>query len=295
MKAKPKEKNVFLRNILLKLLQENKLPAALLCFAICGAVVASLVPPQILKRIIDQNLTVRNPQGLSTLAIAYFITILLIGGFDFIKEALLTVFGQKITREIRYAMKKKLEKLNLGFYTDNSTGVTVSRFMNDVDAINSMFTGGMAGMLIDCLKIIGIVVSIWMFKAQLGILTLLIIPAIAVVTRSFQKRMLKAQINNRIIVGKVNNHIGESIRNILTIKIYSKESYMEEKYKGYLYDNYKTVEKVNFYDSIFPPIIQITRAFIIGLIVVLSSKQLNFLGISVGMVAASINGKPCST
>src|SRR5690606_16903886 len=67
-----------------------------------------------------------------------------------------------------------------------------------------------------------------------------------------------------------------------------KESYMEKNYTRYLLDNYKTVEKVNFYDSIYSPIIQVTRAVVIGFVVVLSSKQLNYLGISLGMVAASI-------
>ena len=93
---------------------------------------------------------------------------------------------------------------------------------------------------------------------------------------------------NRILVGKVNNHISESLKNIQMIKSYSKESYMEENYTKYLLENYKTVEKVNFYDSVFSPIIQITRALVIGLIVILSSRQLNYLGISLGMVAASI-------
>jgi len=72
------------------------------------------------------------------------------------------------------------------------------------------------------------------------------------------------------------------------IKSYSKESYMEKNYTEYLLDNYKTVEKVNFYDSLFSPIIQLTRALVICFIVILSSRQLNYLGISLGMVAASI-------
>ena len=100
--------------------------------------------------------------------------------------------------------------------------------------------------------------------------------------------MLKAQIENRVLVGKVNNHISESLKNVQMIKSYSKESYMEKKYIKYLLDNFRTVEKVNFYDSVFSPIIQITRGVVIAAIAILSSKQLNYFGISLGMVAASI-------
>ncbi|HVI40516.1 MAG TPA: ABC transporter ATP-binding protein, partial [Anaerovoracaceae bacterium] len=260
----------------------------LLVFAICCVVVASLVPPQILKQIIDHNLAPRSGDGLLTLAVIYMAVLLFIGIFDFLKEAVLTVLGQKITKEIRMEMMGKLGRINAMFFSSNNSGVVVSRFTNDVDAVNSMFTSGIAGMVIDCFKVIGIVISIWMFSEQLGIITLVLLPVIYGITRLFQKKMLRAQIENRILVGKVNNHISESLKNVLMIKSYSKESYMEKNYTKYLLDNYKTIEKVNFYDSVFPPIIQITRAVVIGTIVILSSNQLNYLGISLGMVAASI-------
>jgi len=144
-----------------------------------------------------------------------------------------------------------------------------------VDAINSLFTSGIVGMMIDCLKVIGIIFSIWLFSETLGIITIILLPIIYAITRLFQKRMLKAQIENRILVGKVNNHISESLKNAQMIKVFSKENYMERKYTEHLLDNYKTVEKVNFYDSVFPPMIQITRAVVIAIIVILSSKQLN--------------------
>lgn len=260
----------------------------LLIFAVCGVVIASLIPPQILKYIIDNNLVPKNSEGLLALAIGYIGVLLFIGIFDFMKEAILTVLGQKITKEIRLEMIEKLEKINSRFFSSYESGVIVSRFTNDVDAINSLFTSGIVGMMVDCLKIIGIVVSIWTFSLKLGVITIILLPIIYVITRSFQKRMLSAQIQNRILVGRVNNHISESIKNIQMIKSYSKESYMEKNYIKYLMDNYKTIEKVNFYDSVFSPSIQLTRAVVIAIIIILSSKQLNYIGVSLGMVAASI-------
>lgn len=260
----------------------------LLIFTVCGVVIASLIPPQILKYIIDNNLVPKNSEGLLALAIGYIGVLLFIGIFDFMKEAILTVLGQKITKEIRLEMIEKLEKINSRFFSSYESGVIVSRFTNDVDAINSLFTSGIVGMMVDCLKIIGIVVSIWTFSLKLGVITIILLPIIYVITRSFQKRMLSAQIQNRILVGRVNNHISESIKNIQMIKSYSKESYMEKNYIKYLMDNYKTIEKVNFYDSVFSPSIQLTRAVVIAIIIILSSKQLNYIGVSLGMVAASI-------
>lgn len=279
----------YVKHSFINIFKRNKKIFVLLIITVCGVVITSLIPPQILKLIIDKNLTKKKIDGLFLLAIAYISTILFIGIFDFIKEAFLTILGQKVTKEIRLDMMEKLERINMGYFSANGSGAIVSQFINDVDAINSMFTNGIVGMFIDCFKITGIVVSIWMFSGKLGISTMLLLPIIYRITRYFQKRMLKSQIQNRILVGKVNNHIGETFKTIHMIKVYSKERYMEQKFTDYLLDNYRTIEKVNFYDSIFSPMIQIIRAVVIGMIVMISSKQLNILGMSLGMVAASVD------
>jgi ATP-binding cassette subfamily B multidrug efflux pump len=282
------QKNSLVKESIINVIKRNIPTTVLLGFAVVGAVVVSLIPPQILKNVIDHNLVSKISNGLLKAAVAYMAVLLLIGIFDFIKEAVLTVFGQKITKEIRFKMMEKLEKINAMFFSANESGMVVSRFTNDVDAVNSMFTSGIVGMIIDCFKIIGIVISIWVFSGKLGMVTLIALPVIYGITRLFQKRMLTAQINNRILIGKVNNHISESLKNIRMIKSYSKESYMEQNYVKWLLKSFKTVEKVNFYDSVFSPIIQLTRALVIAVIVILCSKQLNYFGISLGMVAASI-------
>lgn len=277
------------KSSIITVLKKNIKFDVLLVIAIIGVVIAGLIPPQILKYIVDNNLVPKNSDGLLILAMAYMGVLLFIGIFDFMKEAVLTVLGQKITREIRLEMMQKLKKINTLFFSSNGTGTVVSRFTNDVDAISALFTSGIVGMMVDCFKIIGIVLSLWIFSAKLAGITLLLLPIIYAITRLFQKRMLKVQIENRILVGKVNNHISESLKNVQMIKAYSKESYMEKKYTKHLLDNYKTIEKVNFYDSVFSPIIQLTRAVVISFIVILSSTQLNYFSISLGMVAASID------
>ena len=264
-------KDSLIKSSAMKVFRNNIGTTIALAVAILAVVIASLIPPQILKYIIDYNLVPKSNHKLLIMAMSYICVLLFVGVFDFVKEALITILGQKITKEIRIEMMGKLERLNMSFFSSNGSGAIVSRFTNDVEAINSLFTSGIISMIVDCFKIIGIVASICMFSIKLGALTLILLPIIYGITRSFQKKMLKAQIENRILVGKVNNHISESLKNIQMIKVYSKEDYM-----------------VNFYDSVFSPIIQITRAIVIAVIVILSSKQLNYLGISLGMVAASI-------
>jgi len=223
-------KNNKIKTIAINALSKNKILSAFLVFLIIGVVLASLIPPQILKYIIDYNFTEKTSDGLIGTAIFYIAILILTGILNFFKEAVLTVLGQKITKEIRLEMMVKLEKISSMYFSKNETGQIVSRFTNDVDAINSIFTTGIVGMIIDCFKIIGIIISVFIFSTKLGLIVLILLPVIYALTRLFQKKMLFAQIKNRKLVGTVNNHISESFKNIQMIRSFSKEEYMEKNY-----------------------------------------------------------------
>ena len=281
-----KNKNV--ASIIKDFIMENLWLSIALIITVILVVLASLIPPQILKHIVDNYLTKGLGDRLLKLALIYFFALFIIGLLDFIKEGLLTICGQKITRKLRSTMMKKKSFLSAEYFSLNETGSIVSRYTNDVEAIQSLFTNGIVSMIIDVFKILGIVASIWIFSEGLGVIVICVIPIIFIITRQFQKKMLKAQIENRIIIAKVNNHIPESIKNIEMIKSFSKEKYMESKYKEYLQNSYESMEKVNFYDSVFSPLILIIRAIVIAIMVILCSDSISALGISVGMVAAAI-------
>lgn len=274
--------------IIINVFKKYKLLTFLLIIIILGAIGFSLATPQILKYIIDDYLTINKGKSLLLPALLYFSSIALLGIFNFAKEGIITVFGQKIIRKIKEEMMCKLEKIPIEYLSMNESGSIVSRFSNDVEAVGSLFTSGIVSMIVDAFKIVGIVISIWLFSYKLGILVIFIIPVVYFLTRFFQRRMLKAQRLYRVLTAKVNNHIPESINNIQMIKSFSKEKYMEDKYTEYLDESYRAMDKINFYDSIFSPIILILRAIVVSIVVILSADSLSILGISIGSVAASI-------
>lgn len=272
-----------------KVIKAKPIYVVAMILLVIAVVLLSLIPPQILKVIIDDYLLAGVAEGLLAIGIIYLASYILIGVFDFLKAYLLTVAGQKIIKEIRIAMESKLTRLRASYFTKNSIGTLSSKFMNDVDNINTLFTDGVVSMIIDCFKIIGIVVSIWIFSFRLGIFAIAMIPIVAVITAYFKKRMLRAQVTNLAQVGNVNNHIVESIKNIIMIKTFNKEGYMENTYKKHLDENYKTMARVSFYDSSYSPIIQIMTAMAISFVFYFASGDNNILGISIGEIAAATN------
>lgn len=268
---------------------DKKYVIALVCIVIC-VTAASLLSPQILRFIIDDYLMAGRMDGLLTIGFLYFGTFVLTGVFDFLKGWLLTKIGQIIIRNVRSEMQQKVTRLSAEYFTKNSSGKIVSKFMNDVDNISALFTNGIISMAIDCFKIAGIILSIWIFSSAMGVFALCLVPVIAFLTQVFRRKMLRSQKANLTELGKVNNHIGESIRNILMIKGFHRESYMENRYEEYLEENYRTTNKVNFYDSCYSPIIQVITALSIGFILYLSvGGRGDILGISIGQIAASVN------
>lgn len=277
------------KTMIKKVLKEKKLYALLIMAFIILVAGISILPPQLLKIIIDKYLVNKKADGLMVMGLLYLLSFVIIGALDFVKGLIITIMGQSIVRQIRSDMAKKSQRIKASYFTKNSGGMITSRFINDVENINSLFSNGIISMAIDCFKIVAIVISIWVFNIRLGIFVLLLIPIIGIITRAFRKRMFISQKDNLKELSKVNNHISESINNIMMIKSFSREKYMEGKYKEYLGANYRTMNKVNFYDACYSPIIQVITALSVAFIFYISVGDSNVLGISVGIMAASIN------
>lgn len=260
----------------------------ILVVLIIAVVAVNLTPPQLLRIMIDRNLNAGTTDGLGILMAVYLFVLVMIGLLDFLKGWMLTELGQSVIRQIRSEMMAKTQKLSLRFFTDHSAGEITSRFTTDAESINTLFADGIISMVIDSLKILGILVSVYIFSWKLALFTCGLIPVVYVITRIFQKNMKSAQKDNLVELSRVGAHITESIQNVNMIKMFAKEDYMEEQYGKRLKDNYATRQKINIFDSSYAPVIQIIKAVAITMVVLLSGKYINVFGISTGMLAASI-------
>ncbi len=257
---------------------------------IAGAVVTSLIPPLILEKMVDE-LTIGSMPAVRSIVL-YMFFIALAGIMESGQNVVIIALGQKITHCVRSAMCKKLTRMKTEYFVDNEAGKTASYFVNDVDAVDSLFTNGIVSMFADACKVVSIIAIIFVKSVGLGIIIVILTPVLMIMTRQFQKRMLAAQIKNRIAIAKVNNHVPETIKNIRTIKNLALERYMEQKYDKYIEESYKATDKSNLYDSIYSPIIIFISSFVVAILMVFSSFGgifSSFFGITVGSAVAIIS------
>lgn len=250
-----------------------------LCAA--ASVAASLVPPLLLARIID-GLTAGLPLTFPAVLL-YFGSLALEGMLSSAQESLLVLFGQKMTHALRSEMSRKLTKLPASMLARQNPGEVAARFSGDVDTVEALFTSG----------ILSIMAVIAVKNTGLALILLLVLPLFAAFTRHVQTRMLAAQLDNRRAVAAVSGQVPETLHNIRTIRALGLEDYMEHRYDRCIGESYAAMERTNFYDAIYSPVVLVLNAAVVGIVMLLSASGnaavLTLFGMSVGTSVAVIN------
>ena len=261
----------------------------ILCVA--ASVAASLVPPLLLARVVDR---LSEGAALTFFAVlGYFCILALEGILSSAQESLLVLFGQKMTHALRSEMSRKLTQLPASTLAGQNPGEVTARFSGDVDTVEALFTSGIISMVADACRIVSILAVIAVKNTGLALVLLLVVPLFAVFTRHVQKRMLSAQLDNRRAVAAVSGLVPETLHNIRTIRALGMEAYMERRYDRRIADGYAAMERTNFYDAIYSPVVLLLNAVVVGIVMLLSASGnaeiLNLFGMSVGTSVAVIS------
>lgn len=260
---------------------------------ICAAasVLASLLPPLLLARVIDR-LTGGIPLTFAA-ALLYFGSLALEGALASAQETLLEILGQKMTHALRAEMSRKLTRLPAATLSAQNPGELAARFSGDVDTVEALFTSGVISMAADACRILSILAVIAVKNAGLALILLPVLPLLAAFTRHVQRRTLAAQMENRRAVAAISAQVPEALHNIRTIRALGLEDYMSARYDRRIGESYAAVEKTNFYDAVYSPVVLTLNAAVVGVVMLLSAsgdaRVLTLFGMSVGTSVAVIN------
>ena len=261
----------------------------LLCAA--ASVLASLLPPLLLARVID-GLTGGIPLTFAA-ALLYFGSLALEGVLASAQETLLEILGQKMTHALRAEMSRKLARLPAATLSAQDPGKLAARFSGDVDTVEALFTSGVISMAADACRILSILAVIAVKNAGLALILLPVLPLLAAFTRHVQRRTLAAQMENRRAVAAISAQVPEALHNIRTIRALGLEDYMSARYDRRIGESYAAVEKTNFYDAVYSPVVLTLNAAVVGVVMLLSAsgdaRVLTLFGMSVGTSVAVIN------
>ncbi len=282
-------RNSHLMKVVKNTIKHNFLLVLILIISIITTLVLTLIPPLILEKGI--NTLVCRQAFPFHLIVLYFVVLVLGGLSETLRETSITLFGEKVLHELRSEMSRKLNRIKSSYLIDHDAGEITTYFVGDVDTIETLFNEGIISMAIDVCTVLSIIVVIFTKSIGLGLLLCIATPLLMIYTRHVQKKMLKSQIENRKAVAKASDIIPETIKNACTIHNLDGEEYMKSRYDSLIHKSHQEIEKSNYYDSIYSPIVIVFSAVIIALMMVLStanSSMQALFSMSVGTAAALI-------
>lgn len=268
-------------------IRKHKALTLLTVGVIAATVVAVLLPPQVLKALVDRLVNGEVGEGLLTFALLYTGSYVLMGLLELAKAGLLVCVSQGIAKELRCSMLRHVNRMTYQNFVRFDSAALEAYFNNDVAVINTLITSGVISIAIDMFKVVGIVITIFTFSWRFGLMVLVLLPVLAAFAMFVKKRMFISQLQARQYEGIVNHLIYENVENMEAIKLYDTD-YSVKKYENVLKKHFKVSEQAVFYIAVFPPVMDIIKDIIIVALILLSGYQGGFFGMSVGAVVSTI-------
>ena len=227
----------------------------------------SILNQYLLKIAVDDYITLKNYQGLITI-ISIMVGVLLFQVlFQFLFVYFTNLLGQKVVFDIRNKLFSKIISFKMSYYNKSSIGRLVTRTVNDMETIASIFSQGLFMIIADLILMLSVLTVMVILSLKLSIIIFLILPFIIIATRLFQMAMKVAFNQVRNEVANLNSFVQERLSGMKEIQIFNRQKIEYENFKN-INDRHKQAWlKTVWYNSIFFPISEISTSITIGLLV----------------------------
>ena len=227
----------------------------------------SILNQYLLKIAVDDYITLKNYQGLITI-ISIMVGVLLFQVlFQFLFVYFTNLLGQKVVFDIRNKLFSKIISFKMSYYNKSSIGRLVTRTVNDMETIASIFSQGLFMIIADLILMLSVLTVMVILSLKLSIIIFLILPFIIVATRLFQMAMKVAFNQVRNEVANLNSFVQERLSGMKEIQIFNRQKIEYENFKNINERHKQAWLKTVWYNSIFFPISEISTSITFGLLV----------------------------
>ena len=154
--------------------------------ALLVAVAASLAPPYLAGRAVDDGIRAGDADALTVIVVVFVAAAILNWGASYAQTYLVNWVGQRALQDLRLRIFRHLQRLSIGFYSRNRAGVLISRMTNDVQALDQLVTDGVATLFSSTLTLIGTAAILLFMDVELALITFLVFPLLAVGSVAFR-------------------------------------------------------------------------------------------------------------
>ena len=227
----------------------------------------STVTPYLLKVTVDDYIRPKDYQGMIFLVILMFFSLLLEVVFQFLFVFYANLLGQKVIKDLRVKLFNKILHFKMAYFDKTAVGRLVTRSVNDIETIASIFSQGLFMIIADLLKMVLVAGVMLYVDWSLSVIVFSVLPIILYATRLFQMSMKKAFEEVRIQVANLNSFVQERISGIKIVQLFSREKIEYDNFVSINKKHKKAWLKTVWFNSIFFPVAEISSSITIGLLV----------------------------
>ncbi|MDP2873624.1 MAG: ABC transporter ATP-binding protein [Bacillota bacterium] len=253
---------------------------------IAAAVLIEIAPPLLLRAIVDEHLKTGLAQGLWALAWAYLAVTVAARSVAFGQTYAAAIIGQRILMHLRLLIAQHLERLPLVYFDRTPVGEIMSRSTADVDAVNSLFTTGVIGVITDLFRVAGAAAAMFALNARLAAATLLVIPVVAALTEYFRRNIRNAQRGVRQQVARANSHLQETWTGMRVIHAFGQEPRFARRLRAVQAGYHAAADRAAIYNAYFPGVMETLKALTIAVLLWFGTRPAVFASVTVGDLTA---------
>jgi ABC-type multidrug transport system fused ATPase/permease subunit len=274
---------------LVSLLRPYRGRVVLMLIALCVATGAALAPPYLAGRALDDAISNPDTHALTLILIAFLAAAVLNWGATYVQTLLLNWVGQRALQDLRLQLFEHLQRLSIGFYSRNKTGVLISRITNDVEALNQLVTDGIQTLFSSTLTLIGTAVILVLLDPGLALVTFLCFPVLLVGSIAFRLASSGAYRLTREKIAAVTAYLQETLSGVRVVRAFGQEHRHRTRFAE-LNDEHRRVNMRTVYlNAAYFPSVELLSAVATAAILLYGGNQvIDGNGVTIGVLATFV-------
>jgi ATP-binding cassette subfamily B multidrug efflux pump len=254
---------------------------------VLAAAAVELVPPLVIRDVVDRHLTVGRSGGLSTLALIYLLGIAAMQAFTFLYGYLAAAAAQGVLSDLRTRLFAHLQRLPTSYFDRVPIGDAISRCTADVETLETVFSSGVALLLAHLVRLVTIAIAMVALSPGLSLVATLVAAPLVLVTRVLQVRVRRAERETRLAIGAVNSRLQEDLRGIEVIRTFGREPEFVAGFRQVLTRGLAAFNRSSFYSALYTPMTAIVSAVAVAALLAAGTQQaFGAARISIGTLTA---------
>jgi len=269
------------------LLESRRGRAAAVVLFVVAAASFELVPPFIIRVIVDDHLLLGRATGLLPLALLYLAASAAVQTMTFVYSYLAATVAQGALSDLRVRVFTHLLRLPSGRIDRMPLGDALSRCTSDVEAVDAVFSSGVAILIANLVRLVTLTIGMLVLSPALTLVAALVTPPLVLTLRFLQVRVRESERATRIAIAALTARLQESLRGIEVLRAFAREDEAVAGFRRTLGEALAASNRATRYSALYTPVTAIVSAFAVAALLWAGTRQtFDAFGISLGTLTA---------